>query len=118
VSYAFGIEMPHCKVVQELQYFPAFPNDTEYVVYPNITHRHGNDYHGMIRIGIPGDLGYRCQFDGTANTIIEYAFKQGEIQLEEEFYICVDNLDNGRMNCEAHRYKAWKNPEVVAMLLK
>jgi hypothetical protein len=118
VSYAFGIEMPDCKVVQELQRFTAFPNDTEFVVYTNITHPNGKDYHGMIRIGIPGELGYRCQFDGTANTIIEYVFKQGEIHLDEEYYICLDNLDNGWMNCETHRYNVWQNPEVDDMLLK
>ncbi len=118
VSYAFGVEMADCKVVQELQPLHTFPNDTEFVVYPNITHPNGNDYHGMIRIGIPGEQGYRCQFDGTAHTIIEYAFKQGKILLNEEYYICLDNLDNGRMNCETHSYTAWKNPEVVDMLLK
>lgn len=110
--------MPDCKVVQKLQRLTAFPNDTEYVVYSNIIHSNGNDYHGMIRIGIPGDLGYRCQFDGTAKTIIEYAFKQGEIHLGREYYVCVDNLDNGRMNCEIQRYTVWKNPEVDDILLK
>ncbi|HEY7109381.1 MAG TPA: hypothetical protein VH415_08140 [Nitrososphaeraceae archaeon] len=118
VSYAFGIEMPDCKVVQELQRLTLFPNDTEFVVYTNITHSNGNDYHGMLRIGIPGDLGYKCQFDGTAKTIIEYAFKQGEIHLGREYYICINNLDNDRENCDTHRYTVWENPEVANILSK
>jgi hypothetical protein len=109
-------QLPNCQLATDIQYFQTFPKDTELVVYTNVTH-HGN-YNGMIRIGIPGELGYRCQYHGSNNTMIQYIFKVGSIKLGEEFYTCADNKDNDMSNCEVHRYTWRKNPEVIDLLLK
>jgi hypothetical protein len=109
-------QLPNCQLATDIQYFQTFPKDTELVVYTNVTH-HG-DYNGMIRIGVPGELGYRCQYQGSNHSMIQYIFKIGSIKLGEEFYTCADNMDKDMSNCEVHRYTWRKNPEVVDLLLK
>jgi len=105
-----------------MQPISTFPNDTEFVVYTNISHHHHDQYHGMLRIGIPGTVGYRCQYESNedGSAMIIYQFKHGSIKLKDEFYACVDNLDTGRLNCDIHRYvnQKGKNPELVNISLK
>jgi hypothetical protein len=108
--------LSQCVMADHVEYFSTFPTDTEFVVYTNVTHE--GKYHGMLRIGIPGELGYRCEFEANGNAMLEYRFKIGEIKIKDEFYSCVDNLDDGRMNCEVHRYTWRKNPEVIDLMLK
>jgi len=108
--------LSQCVLANNISYFSTFPNDTEFVVYTNVSHE--GKYHGMLRIGIPGELGHRCQFEADGNALIEYRFKIKEIKLNDEFYSCVDNLDSKRINCEVHKYTWRKNPEVIDLLLK
>jgi hypothetical protein len=108
--------LSQCVLADHVEYFSTFPNDTEFVVYTNVTHK--GEYHGMLRIGIPGELGHRCQFKADGNALLEYRFLIGDIKLNDEFYSCVDNLDTGRINCETHKYTWRKNPEVIDLLLK
>lgn len=84
-----------------------------FVVYLNILNAPAN---GILRIGIPGELGYRCAFHNI--TMIPYGFKQGEIRLHDEYYACIDDRDTGNMNCEMHRFINAKNPETIYLTMK
>lgn len=84
-----------------------------FVVYINIINAPSN---GLLRIGIPGELGYKCQFHD--QTVLQYGFKEGEIKLHDEFYACIDDRDTGNLNCEVHRYLNKKNPETIDLTMK
>ncbi|HEX7179149.1 MAG TPA: hypothetical protein VF220_05440 [Nitrososphaeraceae archaeon] len=84
-----------------------------FVVYVHIINAPAN---GLMRIGIPGQEGYRCAFHDIS--LLSYGFKQGEINLHDEFYVCIDDRDTGNMNCEMHRFVNAKNPEDINLTMK
>lgn len=88
-------------------------NNAMFTVIVNIINPPEN---GLVRIGVPGQIGYRCVFHD--QSIIQYGFKEGEINPHDEFYICVDDRDTGNLNCEVHRYLLKNNPETIDLTMK
>ena len=87
-----------------------------FVVYINVIHVPAN---GILRIGIPGELGYTCAFHDIQTSLpIPYGFKPGEINLHDEYYACIDDRDTGNSNCDMHRFVNAKNPETINITMK
>lgn len=113
-----------CKTLDKLMGFQSYnissPNNGEFIVYVNLTHLFHLSFDAQIRVGIPGELGYKCTFfhDDRNPKLIEYAFPKGSIIPKQEYFICVDNLETREDNCETHRYTLKKNPEVIDLRLR
>jgi hypothetical protein len=116
--------LEQCKTVDKFVDFQSHnfssPSSVEFIVYANVTHLFHLSFDTKIRVGIPGELGYKCTFfhDDQNPKLVEYHFPAGSIIPKQEFFICVDNLVTREDNCETHRYTVMKNPEVIDLRLR
>ncbi|HEY7109009.1 MAG TPA: hypothetical protein VH415_06260 [Nitrososphaeraceae archaeon] len=116
--------LDQCKTVDKFVDFQSHnissPSGVQFIVYVNVTHLFHLSFDAKIRVGIPGELGYKCTsyHDDQNPKLVEYGFPNGSIVPKQEYYICVDNLQTREDNCETHRYTLQKNPEVVDLRLR
>jgi|SoiMethySBSTD1v2_1073268.scaffolds.fasta_scaffold1611374_1 hypothetical protein len=116
--------LEQCKTVDKFVDFQSLnlssPSGVQFIVYANVTHLFHLSFDAKIRVGIPGDLGYKCTFfhDDQNPKLVEYQFPTGSIIPKQEFFVCVDNLETREDNCETHRYTLKKNPEVIDLRLR
>jgi hypothetical protein len=116
--------LEQCKTLDRFMDFQSHnfssPNNGEFIVYVNVTHKFHLSFDGLIRVGVPGELGYKCTFyhDDQNPKLVEYVFPAGSIIPKREYFTCVDNLEIGEDNCETHRYVVTKNPEVIDLRLR
>jgi hypothetical protein len=117
-------DLEQCKTVDKFVDFQSYnfssPRGVQFIVYVNVTHKFHLSFDAKIRVGIPGELGYKCIFfhDDRNPKLVEYEFPTGSIIPKQEFFICVDNLETREDNCETHRYTLKTNPEVIDLRLR
>jgi hypothetical protein len=116
--------LEQCKTLDKFMDFQSHnfssPNNVEFIIYANVTHKFHLSFDALLRVGIPGKLGYKCTFyhDDQNPKLAEYDFPAGSFIPEHEFFTCVDNLQTGEDNCETHRYRITKNPEIIDLRLR